>query len=83
MAAARRFDVGMSAQFEERTDGRVGPQDDTAAIASVATVGAALRFVWLVVETDDAVPARPSDRLDTSFVNERHVIVWRLLPPCV
>lgn len=64
--------VGMISQLEEGSNGGIRSEDDIAAVASVASVGATLRLVWFPMERDSAVASRPGDSRDPYFVDERH-----------
>ena len=64
-------ELALVAEVHERGHVLVHGEDDVAAAAAVAAVGAARRDVFLAVEGDGAGPAVPGADLDGDFVNKR------------
>src|SRR5215211_5944845 len=69
VAAALRLEVGAAAEAGEVAQGRVHHDRDVAAVAAVAAVRAAPRYVRLAAEGDHAVPAGSA-----SHVNPRAIV---------
>ena len=64
-------ELALVAEVHERGHVLVHGEDDVAAAAAVAAVGAARRDVFLAVEGDGTGPAVPGADLDGDFVNKR------------
>ncbi len=77
VAAPLGLHMRVIAEFEQGPDRGIRPQDDAAAVAAVAAVGAPLRLEGLAMEGRRAVATGPTANVDLGLINERHAPTLR------